>query len=111
MRDRQRGPRLQLEKMLQRQTRKTAEVYGLLNRGLIALELRADINLIDLEALSFDMPEMVYDFPANGRRLVQHAKGYVGTWVNGVQIVASDGFTGEPPAGYCDAVKILGTTI
>jgi hypothetical protein len=28
---------------------------------------------------------------------VQHAKGYVGTWVNGVQIVANDEFTGELP--------------
>jgi N-acyl-D-aspartate/D-glutamate deacylase len=97
VRDRQRGPRLNLEKMVQRQTRKTAEVYGLLDRGLIALGLRADLNLIDFEALSFDMPQMVYDFPANGRRLVQHAKGYVGTWVNGTQIVASDEFTGELP--------------
>ena len=97
VRDRQRGPRLQLEKMVQRQTRKTAELYGLTDRGLIAPGLRADLNLIDFEALSFDMPEMVYDFPANGRRLVQHAKGYVGTYVNGVQTVERDEFTGALP--------------
>jgi N-acyl-D-aspartate/D-glutamate deacylase len=40
---------------------------------------------------------MAYDFPANGRRLVQHAKGYIGTFVNGTQIVADDEFTGELP--------------
>jgi N-acyl-D-amino-acid deacylase len=97
VRDRQRGPRLKLEKMVQRQTRKTAELYGLTDRGLIAPGLRADLNLIDFEALSFDMPEMVYDFPANGRRLVQHAKGYVGTFVNGVQTVDRDEFTGALP--------------
>lgn len=97
VRDRQRGPRLQLEKMVQRQTRKTAELYGLTDRGLIAPGLRADINLIDFDALTFDMPEMVYDFPANGRRLVQHAKGYVGTFVNGVQTVDRDEFTGALP--------------
>jgi N-acyl-D-aspartate/D-glutamate deacylase len=97
VRDRQRGPRLQLEKMVQRQTRKTAELYGLTDRGLIAPGLRADLNLIDFEALTFDMPEMVYDFPANGRRLVQHAQGYVGTFVNGVQTVATDEFTGAMP--------------
>ena len=97
VRDRQRGPRLQLEKMVQRQTRKTAELYGLTDRGLIAPGLRADLNLIDFEALSFDMPEMVYDFPANGRRLVQHAKGYVGTFVNGMQTVERDEFTGALP--------------
>ena len=97
VRDRQRGPRLQLEKMVQRQTRKTAELYGLTDRGLIASGMRADINLIDFDALSFDMPSMAYDFPANGRRLVQHAKGYVGTFVNGVQTVSHDEFTGALP--------------
>jgi N-acyl-D-aspartate/D-glutamate deacylase len=83
--------------MVQRQTRKTAELYGLTDRGLIAPGLRADLNLIDFEALTFDMPEMVYDFPANGRRLVQHAQGYVGTFVNGVQTVERDEFTGAMP--------------
>lgn len=97
VRDRTRGPRLPLEHMVQRQTRKTAELYGLLDRGLIAPGMRADLNLIDFDALSFDMPEMVYDFPANGRRLVQHAKGYVATFVNGVQTVANDQFTGALP--------------
>jgi len=97
VRDRTRGPRLSLEHMVQRQTRKTAELYGLRDRGLIAPGMRADLNLIDFDALSFDMPEMVYDFPANGRRLVQHAKGYVATFVNGVQTVADDQFTGALP--------------
>ena len=97
VRDRTRGPRLALEKMVARQTRHTAELYGLVDRGLIAPGLRADINLIDFDALSFDMPKMVYDFPANGRRLVQHAKGYVSTFVNGVQTVSHDEFTGELP--------------
>lgn len=97
VRDRTRGPRLPLEHMVRRQTRKTAELYGLFDRGLIAPGMRADMNLIDFDALSFDMPEMVYDFPADGRRLVQHAKGYVATFVNGVQTVANDQFTGALP--------------
>jgi len=80
-----------------RQTRSTAEFYGLNDRGLIAPGMRADLNLIDFENLNFDMPTMAYDFPANGRRLIQHAKGYVGTFVNGVQTVAEDEFTGELP--------------
>ena len=97
VRDRQRGPRLQLEMMVQRQTQKTAQMYGLNDRGVIAPGLRADINLINFESLTFDMPTMAYDFPANGRRLVQHAKGYEATFVNGVQIVAGDEFTGTLP--------------
>jgi N-acyl-D-aspartate/D-glutamate deacylase len=97
VRDRTRGPRLPLELIVHRQTRKTAELYGLRDRGLIAPGLRADINLINFDELSFDMPKMAYDFPANGRRLVQHATGYVATFVNGVQTVAHDEFTGALP--------------
>ena len=97
VRDRQRGPRVGLEYIVHRQTRSTAEFYGLNDRGLIAPGMRADLNLIDFENLNFDMPTMAYDFPANGRRLIQHAKGYVGTFVNGVQTVAEDEFTGELP--------------
>jgi N-acyl-D-amino-acid deacylase len=97
VRDRQRGPRLQLENMVRRQTRQTAELYGLNDRGLIAPGMRADMNIIDFDSLSFDMPSMVYDFPANGRRLVQHAKGYEATFVNGVQTVSNDEFTGALP--------------
>lgn len=97
VRDRSRGPRLTLEHMVSRQTRETARLYGLADRGVIAPGMRADMNLIDLETLSFDMPEMVYDLPANGRRLVQHAKGYVATFTHGVQTVDSDQFTGELP--------------
>ncbi|MEY3266545.1 MAG: hypothetical protein RJA15_991 [Actinomycetota bacterium] len=97
VRDRQRGPRLQLENMVRRQTRQTAELYGLNDRGLIAPGMRADMNLIDFDSLTFDMPSMVYDFPANGRRLVQHAKGYEATFVNGVQTVSNDEFTGALP--------------
>jgi N-acyl-D-amino-acid deacylase len=97
VRDRARGPRLQLEHMVHRQTHQTATMYGLTDRGLIAAGLRADMNLIDYESLNFDMPSMAYDFPANGRRLVQHAKGYEATFVNGTQIVSRDEFTGELP--------------
>jgi N-acyl-D-aspartate/D-glutamate deacylase len=43
------------------------------------------------------MPQMAYDLPANGRRLVQHANGYVKTFVSGVQTVDNDAFTGELP--------------
>jgi N-acyl-D-aspartate/D-glutamate deacylase len=83
--------------MVHRQTRATALVYGLKDRGLIAPGMRADLNLIDFEKLSFDIPRMVYDFPADGRRLVQHAKGYIATICNGVQTVAEDDFTEDLP--------------
>ena len=58
---------------------------------------RADINIIDFDDLDFTMPQMAYDLPANGRRLVQKAHGYVATFVLGRQTVAHDEFTGDLP--------------
>ena len=96
-RDRRRGPRLPLEFVVHRQTRQTAQFYGLHDRGLVAPGMRADINLIDFDALGFDVPRMVHDLPAGGRRLVQRGRGYLATFVAGVQTVADDEFTGELP--------------
>ena len=96
-RDRTRGPKLPLEHVVHRQTRQTAELYGLGDRGLIAPGMRADINVIDYERLTFGPPRMVHDLPAGARRLVQKADGYVATFVAGVQIVDNDEFTGALP--------------
>ena len=96
-RDRRRGPRLPLEFVIHRQTRQTAEFYGLHDRGLVAPGYRADINVIDYDGLGFDVPRMAFDLPASGRRLVQRGRGYRATFVAGVQTVADDEFTGELP--------------
>ena len=96
-RDRTRGPKLPLELIVHRQTAQTAALYGLTDRGVITPGRRADLNLIDYDNLSFGPPRMAYDLPAGGRRLVQKASGYVGTWVAGVQTVDHDEFTGAMP--------------
>lgn len=96
-RDRSRGPLLPLELVVHRQTRQTAELFGLRDRGLVAPGNRADLNLIDLDALSFGRPRMAYDLPAGGRRLVQKATGYVATWCAGVQTMDNDKPTGALP--------------
>jgi N-acyl-D-aspartate/D-glutamate deacylase len=96
-RDRTRGPKLPLEWIIHRQTQQTAHMYGLRDRGVLAPGKRADINIIDFDALTFTMPHMAYDLPANGRRLVQRAVGYAATFVAGVQTVDNDTFTGELP--------------
>jgi N-acyl-D-aspartate/D-glutamate deacylase len=96
-RDRTRGPRLGLEYVVHRQTLQTARLYGLGDRGVVAAGARADLNVIDYDALSFGPPRMAFDLPAQGRRLVQRAKGYRATFVAGVQTVADDEFTGELP--------------
>ncbi|HKE76751.1 MAG TPA: amidohydrolase family protein, partial [Acidimicrobiales bacterium] len=66
---RDRGERLGLEQAIHMQTRATAALYGFDDRGLLAPGYLADVNVIDLDALAIDAPEIVYDLPAGGRRL------------------------------------------
>jgi N-acyl-D-aspartate/D-glutamate deacylase len=82
-RDRSRGPKLPLELVVRMQTRDTAEAIGLLDRGVVDVGLRADLNVIDYDALTLHSPEVAYDLPAGGRRLIQRARGYEATIVAG----------------------------
>jgi N-acyl-D-aspartate/D-glutamate deacylase len=59
--------------------------------------LGADINVIDLEKLRLLRPEVVYDLPAGGKRLMQRAKGYRHTFVAGREIVRDDRHSAEMP--------------
>lgn len=96
-RDRRRGERISLEDAVHLQTQRTASVYGFADRGSIEVGKRADFNLIDFSALRLHEPEMVYDLPAEGRRLVQRVDGYRATFVKGVQTFADGIPTGERP--------------
>jgi N-acyl-D-aspartate/D-glutamate deacylase len=89
-RDRTRGPKLPLEHMVRMQTRVTAEALGLHDRGLIKPGYRADLNVIDYGRLELCAPEVRYDLPAGGRRLMQRARGYNATLVRG-QVTYRDG--------------------
>ncbi len=75
-RDRERGDKLPLELVVESQTKRTAELYGMQDRGTIEPGMKADVNVIDFDALHIHAPEMVYDLPAGGRRLVQAIDGY-----------------------------------
>jgi N-acyl-D-amino-acid deacylase len=97
VRDRQRGERLALEHVVRMQTANTARLFGLGDRGRLAPGLRADVNVIDLDRLRLDPPEMVFDLPAAGRRLVQRAHGYRMTVQSGEVIAENDTATGALP--------------
>ena len=77
------GAKLTLEAAVKVQTADTAEVVGFHDRGTLQTGKRADINIIDLDALDLEYPTAVDDLPAGGRRLMQHARGYVATIVHG----------------------------
>ena len=72
------------------QTQRTAEFYGLADRGVLAEGMKADINVIDFEGLRIHTPEMVHDLPAEGRRLVQRIDGYRYTLCAG-EVIFEDG--------------------
>lgn len=89
-RDRKRGERLPLEWVIQKLTRGGAELVGLEDRGLLAPGMKADINVIDFEALALHAPKVVRDLPANGRRLLQRASGYRYSIISG-EVAFKDG--------------------
>jgi N-acyl-D-aspartate/D-glutamate deacylase len=89
-RDRTRGPKLSLEKMVKAQCRDTAETVGLYDRGVIQPGYRADLNVIDYGRLKLEAPQVAYDLPTGGRRLVQRAEGYTATIVAG-EVTYRDG--------------------
>ena len=82
-RDRTRGERIDLPTLVRAQTQDTAKTVGLTDRGLIEEGYKADINVIDFDALNACKPEVVFDLPGGGRRLEQRTEGFLATIVSG----------------------------
>ena len=97
VRDRKRGPKIPLEHAVHAMTQNTAKVYGLFDRGLIKPGYKADLNLIDFEALSLHRPEMAYDLPGGARRLLQRSTGYDATIVSGEVVMRGGEATAARP--------------
>ncbi|MGA9015581.1 MAG: amidohydrolase family protein, partial [Acetobacteraceae bacterium] len=102
-RDRKRGPGLPLEWLVKRQTSETADFFGFADRGRLAPGLKADVNVIDFERLRLHVPEIRYDLPAGGRRLVQRVDGYIATLVSGTPVFEHGQYTGATPGGLVRA--------
>ncbi|QZT57582.1 MULTISPECIES: N-acyl-D-amino-acid deacylase family protein [Mycolicibacterium] len=89
VRDRATG-RLSVQDAVRELTSVPARVAGLADRGRIAMGYKADLNVIDADALTLHKPVIVNDLPAGGRRLDQTADGYVATIVSG-EVIAENG--------------------
>ncbi len=96
VRDRASG-RLPLETAVHLLSGRNAAYLGLHDRGRIAPGLRADLNLIDPQALAVGAPQIVHDLPAGGRRFLQRASGYRATWVAGRCVQREGEITAERP--------------
>ncbi len=92
-----RGEILPVEYIIKRQAADTAKLLGFSDRGIIAEGMKADLNVIDFEVLNLSKPEMRYDLPAGGKRLVQKARGYRYTLVSGEVVQKNGEPTGATP--------------
>ncbi|KAI9002526.1 hypothetical protein DFJ74DRAFT_695938 [Hyaloraphidium curvatum] len=86
-----------IEEIVRRLTSDTALSIGLTDRGVLRPGLKADVNVIDLDALAIKIPEIISDLPSGGRRLMQRADGYEATIVSGKVTYRKGVPTGELP--------------
>ncbi|MBV7267530.1 N-acyl-D-amino-acid deacylase family protein [Erythrobacter ani] len=96
-RDRTRGDKIPIEFLVAKQTKRNADLYGLCDRGSLEVGKRADINVIDFANLHLGNLEVRDDLPAGGQRILQPARGYIATFVKGVQTRSNDRDTGRRP--------------
>jgi N-acyl-D-aspartate/D-glutamate deacylase len=94
---RTRGERLPVEWLVKRQTSDTARLVGLNDRGRLVPGMRGDVNLIDWDEFQLRPPEMAFDLPAGGKRLIQRSDGYAKTFVAGELICEQGEPTGALP--------------
>ncbi len=95
-RDRDAG-RFELPQLVKKLTSETAAAVGLLDRGVLAPGMKADLNVIDFHALAAEAPYIAFDLPAGGKRLLQGSRGYVATVVSGVPVYRNGESTGMLP--------------
>jgi N-acyl-D-amino-acid deacylase len=86
--------RWSIEEAVRRLTSDTADLFGIRDRGRLTVGAFADVNVIDLEALTLPQPEYVWDFPNGAGRYVQRATGYDHTIVNGRPFMEAGEHTG-----------------
>jgi N-acyl-D-amino-acid deacylase len=70
---------------------------GLTDRGVLKPGKKADIAVVDLDALAIERPRIVHDLPAGGKRFLQGARGFSAMVVSGVVTRRDDAATGALP--------------
>jgi N-acyl-D-aspartate/D-glutamate deacylase len=96
-RDRARGERLEIPDVVRRLSLANAREMGLTDRGAIQVGMRADINVIDYDRLQLQPPEVRYDLPAGGKRILQRSTGFEVTLVAGTPVWRDGEATGALP--------------
>jgi N-acyl-D-aspartate/D-glutamate deacylase len=96
-RERGRGEMFPVAWAIKRLSHDNAMAIGLNDRGLLRVGMKADLNVIDYDRLMLRSPEIVYDLPAGGKRLVQRTDGFDATIVSGAVIYRNGAATGALP--------------
>jgi N-acyl-D-aspartate/D-glutamate deacylase len=96
-RDRSRGELFPVAWAVKRLSSDNAAAIGLHDRGLLRAGMKADLNVIDYDRLVLRPPEIVYDLPAGGKRLVQRTEGIDATVVSGAVVYRDGTATGALP--------------
>jgi len=96
-RDRKAGPRYAVEAVVKRLSRDNALAVGLADRGIVAAGAKADLNVVDYGRLRLCRPEVRYDLPAGGRRLMQRSEGYDATILSGLAVYRHGEASGALP--------------
>jgi N-acyl-D-aspartate/D-glutamate deacylase len=89
---------LALEHAVRRITSEPARFFGMADRGLLRPGMAADITIFDFNTVGSPVrPEIRYDLPGGGRRLVTQAEGIEYTIVNGNVLFENRHHTGTLP--------------
>lgn len=89
---------MSLERAIQRLTSEPADLFGIRDRGRLMPGLAADLAIFDFATVgAAERPEMVYDLPGGGRRLVVRPRGMAWTIVNGRVLYEGDRHSGDLP--------------
>jgi N-acyl-D-aspartate/D-glutamate deacylase len=96
-RERGRGELFPVAWAVKRLSHDNAAAVGLNDRGLLRVGKKADLNVIDYDRLVLRAPEIVYDLPAGGKRLVQRTEGFEATVVSGAVVYRHGEPTGALP--------------
>jgi len=96
---------IELPKAINMLTRQPAELYSLLDRGLLAEGMVADLNVLDFDNLALRTPHIVADLPAGGSRFLQGADGLEMTIKSGEVIVEHGTLTDALPGRLLRGAK------
>jgi N-acyl-D-aspartate/D-glutamate deacylase len=96
-RDRGRGALFPVSWIIKRLTSDNAAAIGLNDRGVLRVGMKADINVLDYDKLRLRPPEIAYDLPAGGKRLLQRTDGIDATIVSGAVVYRHGEATGALP--------------